>query len=666
MNDDDPRLTAYALGELDEHERLAIEAHFASDVTAREEAEELAAFTEMLRVQMKRETVPGLSAEQRSAIFAAAQSVPITSAPGFKRKSTARRILWPAAIAAALVLVATPLFTGSKNALQPRMALEKAAPVVSSPASPPLAKNTARRDSEPHAQSVMLYRLMDADATTAPAAQPPAMDYSAKEALSSDTRYRTAGRSISEEWTRPISLKLDSQWMLDRASSASIRLGSGIARTSLPVLPSAPRFMMTVDWSAAHRMKGGVARRSPKLKSDQAIILGSAAEFHVERTPVAETPALYADAAPSPVSAPVVQPPPSEASHASTPPAENRFSFAIPSAEAPDTSFDLDRGLDYTLLAYSDPQNAISKSEKALPMFRDESAAASDGDPASSEGRPEGAGFLSLRAPPVSSLPAGRADAAYASLVAALQAGSLPPPETVSVSELLSRFASPHALPAGADGASSSARVEIAQCPWDSTRRLVWSAQGAALPEGKPLGGEVEFNPARVEAYRLAPTSLSPMFVELKLATAGKKERELRDQVTQSDADGLRQNAGGFKPVSQSKSSQPVSRQAGTKAAAANDLLTVSTLTHTSSGEVRDQHPLSDTAVAFSEASKEMRWATAVYGFGLMLQDAPDRGSLTWDLVLQMAEGATGGDTDRIAFVELVKKAKSLAEEQAH
>jgi Ca-activated chloride channel homolog len=64
----DPRLTAFALGELEENERSAVEAQLATCAESRAAVEEIRAAARLLEDELRQETSPGLAPEQRSAI----------------------------------------------------------------------------------------------------------------------------------------------------------------------------------------------------------------------------------------------------------------------------------------------------------------------------------------------------------------------------------------------------------------------------------------------------------------------------------------------------------------------------------------------------------------------------------------------------------------------
>ena len=63
-----------------------------------------------------------------------------------------------------------------------------------------------------------------------------------------------------------------------------------------------------------------------------------------------------------------------------------------------------------------------------------------------------------------------------------------------------------------------------------------------------------------------------------------------------------------------------------------------------------------------SQTSDDLRFAGAVAGFGMLLRDSPHKGSLTYDAVLELAASATGRDPHgyRREFLTMVRKAQSL------
>jgi Ca-activated chloride channel family protein len=101
-NTDDPKLTAYAIGELDDTERKAVEAHIATCADCRKFVEETKATAGLLSKELAKETGPGLTEAQRRTVEAQAKS------PAVK---PFRRTLWLGlATAAAGIIVCVSIF----------------------------------------------------------------------------------------------------------------------------------------------------------------------------------------------------------------------------------------------------------------------------------------------------------------------------------------------------------------------------------------------------------------------------------------------------------------------------------------------------------------------------------------------------------------------------
>ena len=70
IDPNDPRLTAYVLGELDEAERAEIEAQLDHSESSRQLVEEVRATVELLTEELQKEPSPGLSPQHRKSIEA--------------------------------------------------------------------------------------------------------------------------------------------------------------------------------------------------------------------------------------------------------------------------------------------------------------------------------------------------------------------------------------------------------------------------------------------------------------------------------------------------------------------------------------------------------------------------------------------------------------------
>jgi Ca-activated chloride channel family protein len=69
-----------------------------------------------------------------------------------------------------------------------------------------------------------------------------------------------------------------------------------------------------------------------------------------------------------------------------------------------------------------------------------------------------------------------------------------------------------------------------------------------------------------------------------------------------------------------------------------------------------------DQGLDYANASEDFKFAAAVAGFGMLLRDSPERGSLTYPALLELAEASKGSDRSgyRAEFIELVRKAEAL------
>ena len=70
--------------------------------------------------------------------------------------------------------------------------------------------------------------------------------------------------------------------------------------------------------------------------------------------------------------------------------------------------------------------------------------------------------------------------------------------------------------------------------------------------------------------------------------------------------------------------------------------------------------PLKNASREFSQASRDIRFASAVAGAGLLLKNSENKGDLTFSKVIEWAESVNSDDKEKIEFINLIKKAKSL------
>ena len=193
----------------------------------------------------------------------------------------------------------------------------------------------------------------------------------------------------------------------------------------------------------------------------------------------------------------------------------------------------------------------------------------------------------------------------------------------------------------------------------EARKMLVKEMGGTLLTVAKDVKLQVEFNPARVQAYRLL----------------GYEDRLLRDEDFTNDAKDAGDVGAGHTVTALYEivpAGAPLDvtlpdvaalryqRVAG-EPSPRNELLHVALRYKAPDGEksMLITHPVRGERTRPSEA---MRFASAVAGFGMLLRESPNAGSLTWPQMLALARGAKGSDEDgyRADFIRMGEKAASL------
>jgi len=197
----------------------------------------------------------------------------------------------------------------------------------------------------------------------------------------------------------------------------------------------------------------------------------------------------------------------------------------------------------------------------------------------------------------------------------------------------------------------------------EASKMLVKEMGGTLLTVAKDVKLQVEFDPTRVQAYRLL----------------GYEDRLLRDEDFTNDV----KDAGdvgashavtalyeivradqpldvalpGVAPLRYQR--REVARGRG------DELLHVALRYKQPDGErsMLLTHPVRWIPVERGAASESMRFASAVAGFGMLLRRSPNAGSLTWPQVITLARGAKGDDPDgyRADFIRLAETAATLS-----
>jgi len=202
----------------------------------------------------------------------------------------------------------------------------------------------------------------------------------------------------------------------------------------------------------------------------------------------------------------------------------------------------------------------------------------------------------------------------------------------------------------------------------EARKLLVDQMQGTLITIAKDVKLQVEFNPARVAAYRLI----------------GYENRLLKAEDFNNDAKDAGDIGAGhcvtalyeLVPAGQSLddlgsavvSVDPLKYQkpaATNDAAASEDLFTLALRYKLPDADAsqRLEFRALDRGLKVSQASRDFLWSAAVAAFGMILRDSPHKGNATLAAVAELAQSSRGPDESgyRAEFLQLVETARALS-----
>ena len=264
--------------------------------------------------------------------------------------------------------------------------------------------------------------------------------------------------------------------------------------------------------------------------------------------------------------------------------------------------------------------------------------------------------FVSVRTRPQSSVPLVVNSASYLDVRRSIDAGLLPPRESVRIEGMINHFPYEYAQPT--PGQPFSLNLDVVTCPWEPTHRLVRIGLKGYQAIGVRTDSdiEVEFNPRRVASYRLI----------------GYDRQKTETQSSNEENVGSHSIAAGYtlttlyevvplKGVGNAAHTQMPSG-AGE---AAEPLLTAKLRLKTRGNDAAVgliRRTVSDIGFDFAAASSDLKFTAAVAEFGMILRDSEYKGKGSLQQVIEWAQ--QGMDTDvhgyRADFIELVRKAQTL------
>lgn len=251
--------------------------------------------------------------------------------------------------------------------------------------------------------------------------------------------------------------------------------------------------------------------------------------------------------------------------------------------------------------------------------------------------------FIPAAARPMSTFSTAVGTRSFAAVRAFIESGIRPPRSAVRIEEMINYFN--YDYPAPPPGQRASLAIDAAACPWAQGHQLVrigvrFTAATADASIDEFISRavvEVQFNPERVEAYRLigydgpASASAGSGATRLQRTFVGLYEiipdgGEQRHAVSDSD-----------------------------------ELLTARVSDADVPHQTTVEQRFSGAAVAFEDASDDFRFAAAVAEFGMILRESPYRGFGDIAAVINWANAAkNNSQVDRTEFVECARKAAAV------
>jgi Ca-activated chloride channel homolog len=200
----------------------------------------------------------------------------------------------------------------------------------------------------------------------------------------------------------------------------------------------------------------------------------------------------------------------------------------------------------------------------------------------------------------------------------------------------------------------------------EAKKVLVSEFGGTLFTIAKDVKLQIEFNPAKVQAYRLI----------------GYENRALKNEDFNNDKKDAGELGSGHTvtamyeiiPAGADATQEPLhpidplkyqQQQIDPSAYNSEDLMTLKLRYKAPDGNKSKliSEPVTDQKISLKKASDNFRFAAAVAGFGMLLRDSEFKGDLTYDAVIQLAKGAKGEDTEgyRMEFIRMVESCNLMA-----
>lgn len=197
----------------------------------------------------------------------------------------------------------------------------------------------------------------------------------------------------------------------------------------------------------------------------------------------------------------------------------------------------------------------------------------------------------------------------------------------------------------------------------EARKVFVEQISGTLVTVAKDVKLQLEFNPAKVSRYRLIgyenralkDEDFANDAIDAGDVGAGHRVVALYELVPAGTQENLR-----YSKVAGEKPAEPI-----TKPSALSDEILFVKLRYKKPEEMTSRLmtlPIVDEGKSLPQMGTEFRFSAAVAGFGMQLRNSAHKGQCHWELISDLAGGATGPDKGgyRSEFMGLVQKAKAL------
>ena len=196
----------------------------------------------------------------------------------------------------------------------------------------------------------------------------------------------------------------------------------------------------------------------------------------------------------------------------------------------------------------------------------------------------------------------------------------------------------------------------------EAKKVLVSELAGTLLTIAKDVKIQIEFNPAKVKAYRLigyenrmlAKEDFSDDTKDAGELGAGHSVTALYEIIP----------VGADEAIRSTPELKYQETELSDEAEQTDELMTVKLRYKQPDGDesILMVHPVLDESISLDQSSDDLRFAAAVAEFGLLLRDSPFKGDATYAQVLELAQGSKGQDEEgyRAEFIRLVETAELL------